>query len=366
MLDRARLLYQIKKDNTSLFADDSDDLLWLAKLWKKVVQDEPDPLLLSLYDQNLAIPIWQENFATTYPVVPQKNYSIISVDGSQIYPDRHSGFACYLINIGSVGLFYDTRTKPVFFDSQPYFYKNDDLATTQSIAEINAQRQELEFQDGLKRAKIIREKDPSPLMILFDGSFIFWHLETIDLREKYLSSYLTSLQLLTEEKLLIASYISLPKSKDLVSILTAYSDQRALEKRSILRRAIDSCLVRFFLKPYERTIVFKSTVAITKKYATSIAPYFFYLHVGSEICRIEIPHWIATNQELLTITASCILDQALKGRGYPVALAEAHEQAVIKGPDRDFFYQLLTKISIEEKQMITVSAKSKKKRGIAI
>jgi hypothetical protein len=61
-----------------------------------------------------------------------------------------------------------------------------------------------------------------------------------------------------------------------------------------------------------------------------------------------------------------ILDQSIKGRGYPVCLAEAHEQAVVKGPDRDFFYHVLQKVGIEQKQHYVVSQKSLKKRGIGI
>ncbi len=64
--------------------------------------------------------------------------------------------------------------------------------------------------------------------------------------------------------------------------------------------------------------------------------------------------------------ASMIIDQCAKGRGYPVALAEAHEQAVVKGPDREFFYQLLHKFGFEQKQRFNLSQKVIKKRGIGI
>jgi hypothetical protein len=60
------------------------------------------------------------------------------------------------------------------------------------------------------------------------------------------------------------------------------------------------------------------------------------------------------------------LDQCNKGRGYPVVLAEAHEQAVVKGADRDFFYSVITKIGIEENKRILVSQKSAKKRRMSI
>jgi hypothetical protein len=61
-----------------------------------------------------------------------------------------------------------------------------------------------------------------------------------------------------------------------------------------------------------------------------------------------------------------VVDQVKKGYGYPVALAEAHEQAVVKGPDRDFFYHLITKLGIEQRRRTTVSFKSAKKRSVAV
>lgn len=57
-----------------------------------------------------------------------------------------------------------------------------------------------------------------------------------------------------------------------------------------------------------------------------------------------------------------MLDQACKGNGYPVAIAEAHEQAVVKGPDRDFFYLLINKLAYDEKKRMSLSQKSMKKR----
>ena len=97
-----------------------------------------------------------------------------------------------------------------------------------------------------------------------------------------------------------------------------------------------------------------------------LIPHFFYLHTGYEIARVEIPAWIASDDAAVSLVARMLLDQSIKGRGYPVVLAEAHEQAVVKGPDRDFFYQMITKLSIERKQRILLSQKSVKKRGIGI
>jgi hypothetical protein len=92
--------------------------------------------------------------------------------------------------------------------------------------------------------------------------------------------------------------------------------------------------------------------------------YFCYVHVGTEVARIEVPQWVAENSALLHQALSLTLAQVNKGFGYPVALAEAHNQAVVRGGDRARFFALL------EQQMIRAglrnvgtSYKEARKRG---
>jgi hypothetical protein len=70
---------------------------------------------------------------------------------------------------------------------------------------------------------------------------------------------------------------------------------------------------------------------------------FFYLNVGAEVVRVEIPAWAARRPELVGLVHALCLDQARKGRGYPVALAEAHECAIVRGADRAAFLNLLNR-----------------------
>ena len=113
-------------------------------------------------------------------------------------------------------------------------------------------------------------------------------------------------------------------------------------------------------------IVFENKSSITVFYPAHVKPFFFYINTGMEIGRVEIPAWIAQDSLLVDFIATVIVDQCIKGGGYPVALAEAHEQAVIKGPDRDFFYHVLQKMVIERKRSVVMSRKSYKKRGMGI
>jgi NurA-like 5'-3' nuclease len=61
-----------------------------------------------------------------------------------------------------------------------------------------------------------------------------------------------------------------------------------------------------------------------------------------------------------------VLDQAVRGLGYPVVLAEAHEKAVVSGGDRESFW-LLVESAIEQRRLphrITEKSQSKHIRGI--
>ena len=56
---------------------------------------------------------------------------------------------------------------------------------------------------------------------------------------------------------------------------------------------------------------------------------------------MEVPGWVALDEGLLGLSHSLILDQCRRGQGYPVAISEAHEQAVVHTSDRRRFKDLV-------------------------
>ena len=68
---------------------------------------------------------------------------------------------------------------------------------------------------------------------------------------------------------------------------------------------------------------------------------FFYVNVGEEVCRVEMPRWASRRGELVNLVHSVALEQCRLGQGYPLALAEAHEQAVLSGGDREEFWRMV-------------------------
>ena len=375
MLNRALVFSQLQTLSTSLFADTSAEYQIAQQSWQRICADPLFVYKVRAANTALLVPDWSEVIGTNIKIENIVNdYSILGIDGSQIYPDRHQGTSCFLVNIGSIILYYGICSgQRVLLNSQPYLFTPETSPAGMFGPElVDCLRQELELEIGLALSKKTDVSNENyPFLFLFDGSIIFWHLASKEnnLKEHFLNKYLLQLDQLFQARVLNAGYISLPKSKELVNLVRLelsnfkYVQQ---EQNDELKHVSDTTIASFFLEPHCRTICFKSNAEIGALYPDHLRPYFFYLNVGTEIARVEIPEWIALAPDLVETVARIILNQCIKGKGYPVALAEAHEQAVVKGPDRDFFYHVITKLSLEKKHRILPSQKSLKKKGIAI
>lgn len=375
MLDRVKLFSELNRVSSDLFLDDSDAFKKLHADWKKLCAD---PLILQKVraaQVSWPLPSWQEKLDGACDVSKSLfSYHVASVDGSQIYPDRHMGISCYLINTGTVVFHYDDRQNKVRFSSTPEIFTGleDDMQLELSTELVNGKRQDLELRGGVSLGFALqKELGTDPFLLLFDGSLIFWHLEAKDMlyKELFFSRYVASLMALYTKRILTASYISKPKSRELINIIRAYRcgfDEANENADAGPVRFSDGSIVRTFLQEGQRTIVFKNHAKISGEYPDAVHPHFFYLHVGQEVGRVEIPAWVARDEQLVDQVAAMILDQSKKGYGYPVALAEAHEQAVVKGADREFFYQLLARMGMQRNVPSGMSLKLAKKRGMGI
>ena len=77
---------------------------------------------------------------------------------------------------------------------------------------------------------------------------------------------------------------------------------------------------------------------------------------------MEVPSWVAEDEASLELMHSLIIDQCRRGPGYPVALMEAHEQAVVTGPDRRYFVELVEQALFDQRLPIYSSEKNISKR----
>ncbi len=314
-------------------------------------------------------------------------FTIMATDGSHIDVDRHRSTRCYLINIGSVVLHYGAQPGAVL-DSFPCLYSGDEDLV---IAPVGVRGREQPIEGallGIKRsvdecrqlAELAAEMPPgSANLALLDGSLILWGLEaypefvTEALLDKGFLSYLDEIRKLNnDKKIALASYISFPRSTDVVNVLRvaicphepADCDRYCSTKMDcdVVAGVRDRELFSNLLSQGERSALFISPSKIVREHYGAHQVYFFYLRVDDEIARVEIPQWVATDEGLLDLVHTLVFDQCQRGQGYPVALSEAHEKAVVTTADKEQFWQLVESSLIEEHLPTTGSAKSFSKR----
>ena len=371
MLDKSKLIAQLYKVADQLFLDYNPGQTVARDVWQAICKD---PLFIykvrSVVNPPWPVPLWEGDLGVIMPIeLGLPAYMVLSVDGSQIYPDRHAFLSCFLINTGSVVLPYGIPDSRVELLSEPTIFAGlDDDGVPFTTDTVNCKRQELELDQGLNLAKrmVAGKELNTSLVILFDGSLIFWHLSSKDIqvRDKFLHAYIAILDQMYQEKIITAWYISLPKSKELVNLVRLFLcnfDVSQEHAYASIDKIIDTTILSHFLPPLSRTILFKNQSSITAQYPPQVHPHFFYINTGKEIARVEVPYWMTQDTTLIDQIAAQIISQCHIGDGYPVTIAEAHEQAVVKGPDREFFYYMLDKLSLERNYHAISSVKSVRK-----
>jgi NurA-like 5'-3' nuclease len=95
----------------------------------------------------------------------------------------------------------------------------------------------------------------------------------------------------------------------------------------------------------QRSAVFGSASHVQGQYPSGTEIAFFYVKVpgpnGGELGRVEVPQWVADDTTLLDRVHATVLQECKKGEGYPLALSEAHERAVVRASERDAFFRLM-------------------------
>ena len=327
-----------------------------------------------------------DGISQTYKALPlPAEFTVIATDGSHIDVDRHKSTRCYLINIGSAILQYGAHSSAVL-DSFPCLYSGDeDLVIVPAGAKGREQLIEgvlLGIKRSVDECRRLTELSAglpagSSTLALLDGTLILWGLEAYPefVTEALLAKgFLQCLEAMKKlNGLALASYISFPRSTDVVNALRVaicphepadcdrYCPGRARDCDAVAG-VRDRELFMNLLSPGERSAIFITQSSIVKKHYGGHEVHFFYLKVDDEIARVEIPRWVAMDESRLTLVHTLILDQCQRGQGYPVALSEAHEKAVVTGADREYFWQLVESSLVEENIPSLSSAKSRSKR----
>lgn len=368
MLDISKLLLQLENAKGSLFLENKDDRGWLYSHWVDLCKDSELIIKVLAKKYSVLVPFWKGEFAYIQKVQQyNQNYDFLAVDGSQVYYDRHQGPPCYLINIGSCFLSYKKPISQAQFTSNPFVsVVMHDQEKDQGFIDLSREQQELEAAFSMSQ-KVYTEH--TPFLCCFDGSLIFWALDPQkEQDQQFLATYLAILEGFYQKGIPYAGYVSYPSSKDLINVLKLYSvgfqDSLLDTIPASLGGLVDIDVAAWYLPEGHRSQLFESKAALCYLYPAHLKPYFCYMNVGKEIVRIEVPAWIARQEDKVDQICSILYDQAIKGRGYPVGLFEAHEQAVIKQQDRQLFYHALAMIGRQSSATYEFSQKSLKKRSV--
>jgi hypothetical protein len=325
------------------------------------------------------------------PALPD-DFCVASVDGSHIDVDRHMAAHCYLINIGTVTLSYGSHPDAQLA-SHPRLYAQDeelvvfDEATGQSQAIEGAVLSAKRAVEETKALAEIARGLPSntPALALTDGSLAYIGLTAgkdppFVVRELLEEGFVAALrelhQLAQGRRFAVAGYISLPNADEVVGALRlagcgyGVEGSRRCGAPGIGRAPCDICVgglrdrdvFASLLQPGQRSAVFGSSSGTVAECYGDQAVRFFYLNVGPEIVRVDVPAWVADDPDLLGLTHALVLDQCRRGPGYPIALMEAHEQAVVSGNDRQRFAELVEQALQENRLPVTTSEKNRSKR----
>ena len=331
------------------------------------------------------------------PEVP-RDWTAVSVDGSHIDVDRHLPLRCFLINLGGCIVTYGRDFGCRLFSEPALALDDDDLylrppdgASGEALiagpllGALRTVREVERLADAVESLPTDR-----PVLALLDGTLAFWDLQrgqyprhvADTLIKDRLSHALARLRDASTDRrpVAVAAYTSRPRTTEAAGavrlMLCDQGDADCNRLCTARRSQSEICdgaagfddreLFELVLEPGHRSPLYRSS-HLAARFALGLATgqewsHFYYLNSGAEIARVEVPDWLADDPELLALSHAMLVKQCQLGLGYPVAISEAHEQAVITGHDREEFRRM-TLILLEQRGLPTSeSAKSSSKR----
>ena len=334
----------------------------------------------------VALPVEEINAAHPAPPLPSPDFSVVASDGSTIPPDRHSPLRFFLLNVGLARLTYGQRPDAHLWARSMFCAEEKELYIPAEGRRIPVEGARLGLRMALEELEALWEAAQDapadgPVLALRDGSLIFWALQNEEeaVVRHFLPRILDCLERFQKAGIPVASYISYPGAQDVANslrLLVCGRDPKhcgqcaeASDEERALCQALadfrDQALFLRHLEPGQRSAIFESTSAILERYGEQRVR-FFYLHTGEEIARLEAPQWVMEDETMRDLLHAAVADQCRRGGGYPPALIEAHEQAVITSGERRLVEQMVEEALAAQGIVYVRSAKdrSKRERGV--
>lgn len=311
-----------------------------------------------------------ENPSATFAPEACPPVTVVAVDGSSIAPDRFAAVRCYALNVGHASLPYGvTReadlgaTAEVGLDRELLDDAADIRAAPRGLA-VRLLRDVCELERGAELASAAITAGAAVLLI--DGTLLPWDLHTRQASEAALAPYrdrtFEALERLRAggPALSVGAYISASAAREVAISLETLGAAPAspaplLDDGDVLRR---------LLADGERSALFASRSSRPGRVEELLPGHevaFFYLRVGDDVARVEVPLWASAPEQIGRLHAA-LVDQCARCDGYPRALQEAHEQAVISMGDRMQFERLLELLAGDAGLRAPANGKERSKR----
>lgn len=306
--------------------------------------------------ENRATVRFLERPASTHASGPiPTELTVVAVDGSHIGIDRHLAARCFLINIGVCALTYGSSPNADLHNAPRLYASADELVIQDEISghteridgavlgavrhgeELRAAADVLENLDG-DRPRAVLVDGPLTVAGLAGRVFPDFVLRTL-ISEGFAGAMERFRQASEGQALAVAGYTSLPGHDEVIRALTlALPDDDATPPTDGVS---DRDVFERLLPPGHRSALFAASGHPLESHQLGHTTVNFYVNTGDEIGRAEFPAWMADDLQTVELLHAVLLDQCRRGSGYPTALIEAHEQAVVNGRDRRTFVDLV-------------------------
>lgn len=311
--------------------------------------------------------------------------SLIAVDGSQIFPDRHAVTTYYLVNTGTIVLRKGSGRAPatesapeIFFDDEDVYDEEGQVVSNDEVSLLRSRREIEALARLAEQERAALGGDLAvPIIALTDGPLLPWlrpDPQRSDRINEEIDFVIRQLERLKRVQAIPVGYVDRPGSAFVLRIL----ELMGLSYENITRESLrlgrfigltDRVLFRD-LAPNERTGLFTPYSNANDRYAgrsggDRVA--FAYLNVAhpsrgetSAIARIEVPGWVAAREDWLDIAQATIYANC-EPTGYPYVLARAHELAVVTQAEKGELDRLLQQVMLRNGMMPEISVKASNK-----
>lgn len=345
---------------------------------------------LSAISQAGALPLEELNRPKKVQLPAPVSYLVVATDGSIIPPDRHGGMDfCYVLNVGEIALGYgerytahiesNTRLQLLGVSEQAgqeadrdSGYKSDNKQALLLDAEMAVE----ELRVALKLAT-----ENQANAVLRDGPLTLWASSILNNSQgkKLTNEYLALIGEFEQKNIPVVGYISNTRSDSVITALkvlaqkqyfaqlpeTGPTTKNSRSKRNsepsagyqamlpleddensekspaqLYEGLLDADLFRQLLAPGEYSPAFRQSARHSKDTQLTEQIYFCYLRTEYELVKLEFSRQFLHTPQLEEALA-IVWRQMELGQGYPVALMEAHESAVLRTADRELLRVLL-------------------------